>query len=130
VASQVIAEADLGEQYRRTLNGSIDGGQQRWRRACFDDRQSVTRYRLSRAENCIMKHRMHVAEKHAATQGALSVSKLHSGRESLCGTGDTAANQDQESTRVDRSAPEQRDGRTLDHDVTRQDTGSDGFEFQ
>ena len=77
-----------------------------------------------------MKHRMHVAEKHATAQSALFVTELHSGRECLFGTGDTAANQDQESTRVDRSAPEQRDGRSLDHDVTRQDAGSDGFEFQ
>ena len=77
-----------------------------------------------------MQARVYVAEKHATTQGALSVSKLHSGRESLFGTGDAAANQDQESTRVDRSAPEQRDGRSLDHEVARHDASGNGPELQ
>ena len=77
-----------------------------------------------------MEHRVYVAKKHAAAQNALSVTKLHSGRESFFRTGDAAANQDQEATRVDRPASEQSDGRSLYHDITRQDACSDGLEFQ
>jgi hypothetical protein len=77
-----------------------------------------------------MKHRVHIAQKHATAKCAPALTQLHSGHECLFRTGDTASNQNQESARMDRSAPQQRDWRALDHEVTCQDSGGDSLETQ
>jgi hypothetical protein len=60
----------------------------------------------------------------------LDLTELRPGRISLLSAGNTASDKDQKSTRVDRSAPQQCDGRPFDHEVTRQNAGGDGLEFQ
>jgi len=77
-----------------------------------------------------MQGRVDVPEKDAATQALLSVTHLCSGKICLLRAGDAAANENQESARVNRPAAKHCDRRPLDHQVARQYAGSDRLEFQ
>ena len=77
-----------------------------------------------------MKVWVNVPEEYAAGKSLLGFAKLYADNEGFLCTGDAASDQNQESTRVDRSATEQRNGRPLDHQITCQDAGGDGLEFQ
>jgi hypothetical protein len=77
-----------------------------------------------------MKRRVNIAEEYATAQRALGLTEPHSDTVCLLGARDAASNQNQESTRVNRSTAEQCDRCAFDHDVTRQDSGGDIFEFQ
>ncbi len=73
---------------------------------------------------------MYIAEKDATSQCSVCLAESCSDQERLLRAGDATADQDQESTWVDRSATKQRDRRSLDHEVARQDAGGYSLEFQ
>ena len=96
----------------------------------FDHRQCVARNGLAHAENRIVQRRVNVAEEHTAPQRVVGLTQPAPDHERLLGAGNAAADERQESARVDRSAAQQCDGRAFDHEITRLDARRYRFEFQ
>ena len=130
VATEVVGQANLGQDDGGALDGGVDRSQQGWRCARLDHSKCVAGQVSSRAEHCVVQGWVNVAEKHATSEAAFRLAQLDTDHVGLLGAGDAAADQNQESTRVNGSAAEQGDGRSFDHEVTCQDAAADGVELE
>ncbi len=114
----------------RTLNGAVNGGEQRGRRPCFDDGQGVALQLAPDTEHSVVQSGMNITEKYFAAQCAATLPNLNPDRIGFFGTCDTAADKNEETTRMNGAAAQQCDRRSLDHDITRQDAGGNALKFQ